>query len=250
MDERPPSLETALMDLTLIIPVHDEEKILKRNAMALHDFLTSCPLLETFEIIFSCNGCTDGSEEICRELSSRYPSIRHLSITGRGLGNAIRAGVEASRSEAMMFYAIDLPFGLSVIAESIKASLDNGGAVVIGSKGHPGSSVKRGLMRSLFSSSISALNNLFFALAVKDTQGSILFYKEPFRKYGPMMDNPGAFFQAQILIYSRIAGLTLVEIPVALQEVRKTRFRLAGDGIRYISAACREKVKLARSGIN
>lgn len=238
------------MKLSLIIPVHNEEAILKRNAVALHDFLASCPRLETFEVILACNGCTDNSEEISRSLSSRYPSIRHLSIDGRGLGNAIRSSVEAASFDAMMFYAIDLPFGLSVISESIKAAIDNGGAVVIGSKGHPASSVKRGLMRSVFSSTIALLNNLFFSLSVKDTQGSILFYKEPFRKYGDMMDNPGAFFQAQILIYSRIAGLKLVEIPVELHEVRKTRFRLAGDGFRYMKAICREKMKLARRGIH
>ncbi|MDP2690176.1 MAG: glycosyltransferase [Deltaproteobacteria bacterium] len=237
------------MDITLVIPVHNEAEILRRNAVALHDFLSSCPQLESFEIIFSCNGCTDGSEEICRELSRRYPRIRHIVIAGRGLGNAIRAAVEESSFEAVMFYAIDLPFGLSVIGDSIRASLDNGGAVVIGSKGHPGSSVKRGLMRWLFSSIISTLNKLFFGLGVKDTQGSILFYRKPFKQWGRLMDSPGAFFQAQILIYSKIAGYRLVEIPVTLREVRKTRFRLAGDGIRYLKAICREKIKLLRSGI-
>ena len=138
-----------------------------------------------------------------------------------------------------------LPFGLEVIGESIKASMAKGRAVVIGSKGHRDSVVERALARTLFSGTISFLNNLLFGLGVKDTQGSILFFKEPITRYGKYMDNPGAFFQAQILIYSRKCGFELMEIPVRLkEEMRKTRFSLAGDGWRYMKALFRERMKL------
>lgn len=232
-------------EFTLILPVHNEEPILSRNVAALHEYMERLGSLDSFEIILACNGCTDRSEEISEGLSRRYPRIRHLHMRERGLGRAIKEAVTKASYDMMMFYAVDLPFGLSIIGESIDAALKNERAVVVGSKGHRDSTVERGLMRRLFSVAISVLNRLFFGLDVKDTQGSILFYKEPFRRYGHLMDSPGAFFQAQILIYSRLSGLKLIEIPVTLEmEARKTRFSLAADGLRYIAAMFREKKKL------
>lgn len=229
---------------SLIIPVHNEAPILEANANALDRYLSSVEGID-WEIILACNGCVDSSEEIAGRLAKGNERIRHLSIEGRGLGTAIKAAAEAAKNEMLMFYAIDLPFGLDVIGESIEASLRRKGAVVIGSKGHRDSVVERGLLRTLFSGTISTLNNLLFGLGVKDTQGSILFFREPVRKYGKYMDNPGAFFQAQILIYSKRCGYELVEIPVVLKkEMRKTRFRLAGDGWRYMKALFRERMKL------
>lgn len=228
---------------SLIIPVHNEAPILEANAKALDRYLASIGGLD-YEIMLACNGCVDSSEEIAARLAKANRRITHLSIEGRGLGTAIKAASRAARHDMLMFYAIDLPFGLEVIGQSIDASAASSGAVVIGSKGHRDSAVERGLARTVFSGTISTLNNLLFGLGVKDTQGSILFFKEPIMRYWKEMDNPGAFFQAQILIYSKRCGYELVEIPVSLKEMRKTRFRLAGDGWRYIKALFRERVKL------
>lgn len=229
---------------SLIIPVHNEAPILEANAKALERYLASIEGLD-YEIILACNGCVDASVDIAGKLEGENSRIRLLAIEGRGLGTAIKAAAMAASHEMLMFYAIDLPFGLEVIGESINASMAKGRAVVIGSKGHRDSVVERALARTLFSGAISFLNNMLFGLGVKDTQGSILFFKEPITKYGKYMDNPGAFFQAQILIYARMCGFELVEIPVRLkEETRKTRFSLAGDGWRYMKALFRERVKL------
>lgn len=229
---------------SLIIPVHNEGKVLYENARALSGYLAAIKDVD-YEVLLSCNGCTDDSEEIAAKLAKEDRRMRHLSLKARGLGSAIKEASGHAGHDMLMFYAIDLPFGLSIIGESIKASLENGGAVVVGSKGHRGSVVERGLARQLFSGTISFLNNLFFGLGVKDTQGSILFYKDVLVKYGEYMDSPGAFFQAQILIYSKLSGRNLVEIPVKLEEEpRKTRFRLVNDGWNYLKAILREKKKL------
>lgn len=229
---------------SLIIPVYNEAPILEANASGLDRYLSSIKDLD-YEIILACNGCVDASVDIAGRLEGENPRIRRLIIEGRGLGTAIKEAAQAARGEMLMFYAIDLPFGVDVIGESIKASLAKGRAVVIGSKGHRDSVVERALARTLFSGVISFLNNLLFGLGVKDTQGSILFFKEPIKRYGKYMDNPGAFFQAQILIYSRKCGFELVEIPVRLkEEMRKTRFSLAGDGWRYMKALFWERMKL------
>lgn len=233
------------MKLTVIIPIHNEAPILEENLKKLTTYLDRVRNLTDYELLLVCNGCVDGSEALCKAFSEGSEKVRTLVVPSRGLGSAIGEGIKAATFDAMIFYAIDLPFGLEVIKESVDTAISHSGAVVIGSKGHKDSVIERTLARSLFSFTISTLNNLLFGLGVKDTQGSILFYKGVYDRYRKVMDSPGAFFQAQILIYSRVMGLELIEIPVTLKkDMRSTRFSLIGDGLKYIGSILRERIKL------
>lgn len=238
------------LSLTVILPVHNEEAILETNVVALERHLQSLEQLDAFEILLVCNGCSDGSERVGARLAERSAHVRLMCLEARGLGHAIRAGIAAAAYDFLMFYAVDLPFGLEVFDRSIDAALDNPNRVVIGSKGHADSHVPRDVARRVFSSAASLLNNVVFAINVKDTQGSLLFPKAIFSRYGTAMDNPGAFFQAQVVIYGHLMGCELLEIPVRLEasgQQRKTRFKLVGDGAGYLAAILREKYKLVTS---
>jgi glycosyltransferase involved in cell wall biosynthesis len=242
-------------NLSVVLPVHDEQAILEQSVLALERHLSTIALLDRFEILLVCNGCLDDSEGISRRLAERMPDrIKALSLRDRGLGRAIRAGIGAAAHEAVMFYAVDLPFGLTVLDGSIAAARENRNRIVIGSKAHRESRVARGLSRRAFSSVVSFLNNWLFALDVKDTQGSVLFPRAVFERYHAAMDSPGAFFQAQIILYGRLLGCELLEIPVRLAESggsRPTRFVPIRDGAAYIAALVRERVKInaARSDL-
>src|SRR4030067_2893327 len=131
---------------SLIIPVHNEAPILEANASGLDRYLSSIKELD-YEIILACNGCVDASVDIAGRLERENSRIRRLIIEGRGLGTAIKAASQGARHEMLMFYAIDLPFGVDVIGASIKASLAKGRAVVIGSKRPRGSVGGRGRSR-------------------------------------------------------------------------------------------------------
>jgi glycosyltransferase involved in cell wall biosynthesis len=233
------------LPVTLIIPVHNEAVILAANLSRLCDYLKNLYGKAPFEILVICNGCIDESASIAMEFAKTHPETRVFTTRERGLGLAIREGIKRARHDMLMFYAIDLPFGLEVIGASVAAAVERKNAIVIGSKGHPRSMLKRSLSRALYSLTISTLNNLFFGLGVKDTQGSILFYKRPCLEYSKEMDSDGAFFQAQILIYGKLAGHELVEIPVCLtKELRSTRFSLVSDGLKYLVQILAERRKL------
>ncbi len=237
-------------NLSVVLPVHNEAPILEANTLAIADHLGRSPLIDRFEILLACNGCVDASEQIGRSLAARYPdTIRSASLAVRGLGRAIREGIGLARYDMVMFYAVDLPFGLSVLTESVAALDGRSSRIVIGSKGHPASNVERGFARSLFSGTISALNRFIFGLRVKDTQGSLLFPKEIAARFGEALDNPGAFFQAQLVIYGARMGCDVIEIPVSHKEDRHsrgTRFKLLSDGFDYLRAMINERRKLAR----
>jgi dolichol-phosphate mannosyltransferase len=228
--------------------VHNEAPILETSVLALERHLGSLRDLDRFEILLVCNGCQDDSPHISADLERRMPGrVRSLCIPTRGLGRAISAGIESAAYDFVMFYAVDLPFGLQVFEASIAVARENGNCVVLGSKGHPQSRVPRPLSRRLFSRVASMMNNVVFGLGVKDTQGSLLFPKAIFTRHHAAMDSPGAFFQAQVVIYGHQMGYELVEIPVRLYpsgDQRRTRFKLMRDGFGYMAAIVREKYKL------
>lgn len=236
--------------LSLVLPVHNEAAILERSVLAIRQHLADSPAISDYEILLVCNGCTDDSERIAGDLTRVEPErIRSQSIAARGLGHAIREGILAARHPTVMFYAVDQPFGLSIIDESIAALEAQPRSIVIGSKGHPQSRVARGAMRSLFSRAIATANRLLFGLQVKDTQGSLLLAKEIVERERAAMDSDGPFFQAQIVIYGHRMGYNVVEIPVRLVERGgdgKTRLKLAQDGLAYLADLAREKRKLMK----
>jgi glycosyltransferase involved in cell wall biosynthesis len=235
--------------LSVVLPLHNEERVLEPYVLAIERHLDTSPLVDEFEVLLVCNGCVDRSEEIARHLAATRPQrIRTLSLPTRGLGHAIREGIRAAAHPTVMFYAVDLPFGLAVFDDSVAAALGNPDAVVIGSKGHPRSRVERRWTRQLFSRTISFANNALFGLHVRDTQGSLLFPRRIFERHHAMMDSAGPFFQAQIVIYGSRMGYNVLEIPVTLTERggRKTRLKLAVDGGAYLRDLCREKLKLMK----
>ncbi len=234
------------LPLTIIIPIHNEAAVLKDNLMLLYGHMKQLYGRGPFEVLLVCNGCKDSSVDIAKKLAEK-PEVACVVTPERGLGLAIREGIKSAKYPNQLFYAIDLPFGLDVIDRSVTALSENPGSVVIGSKGHPDSELKRSFSRTLYSALIRTFNNLFFSLGVKDTQGSILFQKSTFDKFGRYMTDDGPFFQAQILIYSKLAGKELIEIPIALaKELRSTRFSLYGDGLPYLTAILAERKKVKR----
>ena len=69
-------------------------------------------------------------------------------------------------------------------------------------------------------------------------------------RYRAYLDSPGAFFQAQLVLYGRLAGCEIVEIPVTLSkegDERRSRFALVGDGLAFLGALVRETRKLSRA---
>jgi glycosyltransferase involved in cell wall biosynthesis len=69
--------------LSVIVPVHNEAAVIATTARALLETLP-----EAAEVVFACNGCTDGSASIVRELGD--PRVRVLEIKEAGKARAIR----------------------------------------------------------------------------------------------------------------------------------------------------------------
>ncbi|MFH1053362.1 MAG: glycosyltransferase [Candidatus Woesearchaeota archaeon] len=234
------------INLSIIIPVNNEEKIIEKNSLKLLDYLKNSKLIDKYEILLCDNGSTDKTYEIAKELARKYKQIRAFHADKRGIGLGIKQGILNAKYEYMKKQDIDIPFGLGVIEDSIKAIED--ADVVIDSKGHPKSIIERSFIRRVYSRILNVIVNLLFGLKIKDTQGTALFRRPNINKFINKLNSENAFLQTQIMIYSRLNGNKIKEIPVRFVQTKlqkeETRIRPFRDGMRILFELVRERFKI------
>ncbi len=93
--------------LSVVVPTYNEQD----NVERLHERLVQVldPLDLDWELIFSVDPCTDGTEDRITELRSRDPRVKMLRFSRRfGQPMATLAGLEAARGDAIVVIDCDL----------------------------------------------------------------------------------------------------------------------------------------------
>ena len=142
------------MKLSIVIPVFNEEALLRELHLRLRRALVDLPL----EIIFVNDGSTDSSLEILRELSREDASVTVLSLS-RNFGHqqSITAGLAAASGDALVIMDGDLEDPPEVIPDML-VQWESGAKVVEAHR----RSRRLGLIRRV---ATSAFHRLFHALA-------------------------------------------------------------------------------------
>lgn len=227
--------------ISLIFPVHNEARIITAQVRKIIAFLEKTPGLEAFEILLCGNGCTDKTHAKALKLASSDQRVLAFDNPRRGIGVGLKDGIRAMRRyEFGMFYAIDLPFGLEVITDSMKAIKDCD--LVVGSKAHPKSKVSRSVGRRLLTLFYGLVLKAFFGLEVKDPQGSLFWRNDAVNRILPALTADTAFLETQIAIYFQAMQFRIKETPVTLRtEMRKTRIAFMNEAGRIIPEILKER---------
>ena len=83
-------------DITIVIPVFDEEGILHAAVVDLRERLSPYGL--SFEVLLAENGSRDGTIAVARTLAAKFPEVRWLSIAEPNYGAALRRGIALVRA--------------------------------------------------------------------------------------------------------------------------------------------------------
>ncbi|MCL2726312.1 MAG: glycosyltransferase family 2 protein [Polyangiaceae bacterium] len=105
-------------ELSLVIPIYNEEKVLPRLDVRLRELLGA--LAMNAEVIFVDDGSKDRSLEFLRGMAAREPRYRALSLS-RNFGHqrAISCGMDASRGRAVVVMDADLQDPPEIIVEMV-----------------------------------------------------------------------------------------------------------------------------------
>jgi dolichyl-phosphate beta-glucosyltransferase len=202
-------------ELSLVIPAYNEETRLEptlREAVA-YFRATSCPA----EIIVVDDGSRDRTSEVVMRLSWEFEEIRLIRLAAnRGKGYAVRSGVVNSNGKLVLFADADGSTPIEEV-ERLRAEIDAGAAVAIGSRAvaGDGTKVRAKLHRRLIGRAFHALVSLLTVDGIHDTQcGFKLFRSETAHDLFSRMRMDGFSFDVEVLMMAQHRALRIAEVPV------------------------------------
>jgi dolichyl-phosphate beta-glucosyltransferase len=209
---------------SLVFPTYNPGPILERTWSALTEFLRHAP--GTWEVLFVCDGCTDGSPARLAQLAQAMAGrVRVLGYApNRGKGYAVRYGLAAACGAWRLFTDVDLAYDFADLLR-VAAALQAGADVVIGSRSHADSQMLlptrlQGYVyrRHLQSVAFSALVRLLLPLTQHDTQAGLKGLSA--RAAGlvlPHLACDGFGFDCELLTACVRYGLPVLELPVTVR---------------------------------
>lgn len=207
------------LDFTVGIPVFNEEPILVDNIRRLCAYLDG---LGSYELLIGVNGSTDRSAELARQLADENPRIRVFETSERRVGSVFQMFLREAASEFLISLDMDLSTDLDFVSRSLR--LLRTSEMVIGSKklGCQNRSALRRIGSSLYIRSASAL----LGLGVEDySMGAKAYRVGFFRALGAELGETTTYV-VNCVYFARRAGARIVEIPVACQDTRPSKFNL------------------------
>jgi dolichyl-phosphate beta-glucosyltransferase len=178
-----------------------------------------------WEVLFVCDGCTDGTPDRLARLTAGDRRVRLLShAPNRGKGFAVRRGLAEARGDWRVFADVDLAYGLAEVGR-VAHALRGGAAVVIASRRHPDSRVKappglRGYLarRRLQSLVFNALTHLLLPVRQRDTQAGLKgLSAAAAHALVPRLTCDGFGFDCELLTACSRLGIAVTEVPVCVR---------------------------------
>ncbi len=192
--------------LSVIVPLFNEEENLPLTAEGIFSVLGSNP--DFLELVLIDDGSRDRTVEIAKELINREPRIRLVRHDkNRGLGAAIKTGLQSAEGDIVLYTDADLPFDFTLIPELLALSKNNN--IVIGCRQNRGEGGKRWILTKGY----NLITWLALGVRVQDVNFACkLIPKRAIQ--GMKLQSEGSFIDAEILLECRRLGYSIAEFPM------------------------------------
>jgi glycosyltransferase involved in cell wall biosynthesis len=177
---------SASFTLSVVIPVYDERYLIRELLERVR--AVDLPDLAGMEIVVVDDGSTDGTRDILRELSGRWPEVRLiLHPENRGKGAAVRTGIEAAGGNLIIIQDADLEYDPRDYGRMIRPFLEDGADVVYGSR-FLAADRRRVLYfrHALGNRLITLVSNWFTDLNLTDVETCYKMFRAPLLKSIPL----------------------------------------------------------------
>jgi glycosyltransferase involved in cell wall biosynthesis len=240
--------------VSYVLGAHNSASFINDTLEAIAKRLRDVPA----EIVVVENGSSDDTLAVLQATAKTWPSdaprLRVMS-SDRGLGIALRTGLAATTGEIVVVTSDDLCFNFDEFDASEKLSMREVG-VVIGSKAHRDSVVRRNLLRDVLSGGLRVLRILTLGMTTGDPQGTYVLYGPWIRAVTPALREPGFLVTTEIAYLALLSGIKPLEVAVTLREGdHRTRIKLS-DPIRMalglVATRARKRAlrKVARASVS
>lgn len=229
------------MDLSVIIPVYNEEAILEEALVGLLRDLSAHA--GDFEVILSMNGCVDQTEAIAERLAKKNPRLQLHRCPEPDYGQALKEGIERAKGDLVICEEIDLcddRFHRTALAMLLAdPELD----MVVGSKALQGARDRRPWSRRMATRILNRMLRAATGWRGTDTHGLKALRRQRLLPVIQRCELRADLFASEMVIRANLSGLRVVEYPIELMEKRPPSVAL----VRRVPKVLTGMIKLAKA---
>jgi glycosyltransferase involved in cell wall biosynthesis len=211
-------------ELSIVIPVYNEEGILREAVEGLGDALAA--LGWSYEILLCENGSTDRTVEIGEHLSRERPEVKILTTGEPNYGKAMRIGILAASGRYVLCDEIDL-CDIDFYQRALRLLRAGDAEMVVGSKAMKGAADERPMIRRLATRVINGMLRVAVDFRGTDTHGLKAFDRARLTPIVHRCVVDRDLFASEFVVRAGRAGVEVVEIPIRVQEKRRPAINLA-----------------------
>lgn len=197
---------SARPSITLVVPAFNEEENIGPTLDKARPILDE--IASSWEIVVANDGSRDATADVVRKYQAADARVRLVDLgRNRGMGAAVRAGMEAATKDWIFETCADLQFDL----DEMRLFLPHleGSDMVVGYR----TNLKSGPLRSLVTATYRVVGRVLFDLSVQDPSWVKMFRRQHVSVL--RMDSDGFFWETEILVRARLARLTVREVGVS-----------------------------------
>lgn len=217
-------------DVSIVIPVYNEEGILREAVTELLDgFDTVRVALDwpdlSIEVIVAENGSKDRTVELAEHLAAERPEVRAFSLGEPNYGKALKKGILEARGTYVICEEIDL-CDLDFHRRALEHLRHRDADMVVGSKAMKGASDHRPLFRRAATRVLNGMLRVALDFRGTDTHGLKAFHRTSLL---PIVDQcviDKDLFASELVIRAGRGGMRVIEIPIRLHEKRPPAINL------------------------
>ena len=220
-------------DLTILIPVRDEEENVKIISKEIIDKI----LCKNYEILFVNDFSQDRTEDVILDIMKNEVSVRYINNQKKGLGGAIQSGIKESEGKfvcIMMSDSSDTVEDLNTYYNTI--SSDNFDAVFGSRFIKGGRTVNYPLIKYILNRLGNRLAQFLMWSDLNDfTNGFKIYKKEVLDQLNPLVSESfNIFFELPLKIISRNYKYKIIPIEYYNRTVGEAKFKIDELGSKYL----------------
>jgi glycosyltransferase involved in cell wall biosynthesis len=211
----------------IVVPVHNEAKVLAASVTTLHGYLTDhFPF--TWRITIADNASTDATWQVATTLALTLDGVRAIHLDLKGRGRALRTAWCGNDAAIVAYMDVDLSTGLDALLPLIAPLVSGHSDIAIGSRLASGSTVARGPRREVISRTYNAILRTVFGNGFRDAQcGFKAVRTEVADVLVPLVCDNEWFFDTELLLLAERNGLRVHEVPVTWIDDPDSRVKVA-----------------------
>ena len=190
-------------DLTVIVPVYNEEKVLSAVAKHIIDYCSA----KNWNVIFINDGSTDATGNLLKDIVS-HPSVKvYNHKVNRGYGGAIKTGIRNATTTFIVTIDADGQHNLEDIDKLLQLAVRKDSDLVVGNRGIAGDI---NLYRATGKRIIRLFTRMLMPLPIEDLNSGFKMYRtELAKKYIRICPDTMAFSDIITLIFIKQHHLVL-----------------------------------------